>query len=536
MLLARHFGPTPLVAANSLSRAGRQVFLKNETVLPTGSFKVRGALYALSANVARGDVREVVTASTGNHGAAVAFAARLLGVPARIFLPRGANPVKASRIRELGATLEEAGHDLSAAIDAAADYAGRAGAFLLQDAQDPDIPAGPATIGAEILEQLPSVEAVYIPMGDTALIRGVASALRLANRKIHVIGIAAAGAPAYSLSWNAGAVVETESADTMADGLAVSRPLAPNVAAIRRLVDEVVTVTEQEMLDAIVLLSTKERLRAEPSGAAAVAAAFRESDPHGDVGGARHRRQHLTRCRTSRRVGLGSVRWKSPPAGQRNARKGPSGVLCSMVPGCTFPGIWREAPMRTQRNSRVACVCAVLAVLPWLAAAQTPAKTAAQTPPPHQGVQPTSLEEARKMLDGKWALVSLTVHAADGRTSKIAAEGTLTSDFSSMVIEFRMAESGQKALADLGIKSPNPTISTSGRVLINIQKSEITYANDDLRRRAMGFDPSLDALRKNPFALERLRYYTFGPDNTLRLSTRYDDGKEASVSVWKRAS
>jgi hypothetical protein len=140
------------------------------------------------------------------------------------------------------------------------------------------------------------------------------------------------------------------------------------------------------------------------------------------------------------------------------------------------------------------------------------------------------------MLDGKWALVSLTVYTADGRTSKIAAEGTLTSDFSSMVIEFRMAESGQKALADLGIKSPNPTISTSGRVLINIQKHEITYANDDLRRRAMGFDPSLDALRKNPFALERLRYYTFGPDNTLRLSTRYDDGKEASVSVWKKAS
>jgi len=175
-------------------------------------------------------------------------------------------------------------------------------------------------------------------------------------------------------------------------------------------------------------------------------------------------------------------------------------------------------------------------MMPWLVAAQTPAKTPPQTPPPHQGVQPASLEEARKMLDGKWSLVSLTVFGADGRTAKIAAEGTLTSDFSSMNIEFRMADAGQKALADLGIKSPNPTISTAGRVLINIQKHEITYANDDLRRRAMGFDPSLDALRKNPFALERLRYYTFGPDNTLRLSTRYDDGKEASVSVWKKAS
>jgi len=275
-LLARHFAPTPLVRSESLSSASQAVHLKNETVLPTGSFKVRGAVYALSANVARGDIREVVTASTGNHGAAVAFAAQLLGVPARIFLPRNANPVKASRIRELGATLVEEGSDLSDAIDAAAVYAERAGAFLLQDAQDPDIPAGPATIGAEILEQLPSVAAVYVPMGDTALIRGVASALKLAGRQIRIVGVVAASAPAYFLSWRAGAVVETDSADTIADGLAVSRPLAPNVAAIRRLVDEVVSVSEGEMLNAIALLNSREAIRAEPSGAAAVAALVRD--------------------------------------------------------------------------------------------------------------------------------------------------------------------------------------------------------------------------------------------------------------------
>src|SRR5437762_952166 len=107
-LLAPHFDRTPLLRADSLSTAGRDVYLKNETVLPTGSFKVRGAIYALSVNVARHTIGEVVAASTGNHGAAVAYAGRLLGVRARIFVPDDPNPVKAARIREQGATLVKA--------------------------------------------------------------------------------------------------------------------------------------------------------------------------------------------------------------------------------------------------------------------------------------------------------------------------------------------------------------------------------------------------------------------------------------------
>ena len=120
-LLARHFGPTRIARAASLSSPGHDVFLKIESELPTGSFKVRGAIYALSVNLARGAIAEVVCASTGNHGAAVAYAARLLDVPATIFLPVNPNPVKAARIRALGARLVESGIDLSAAIDAARD-------------------------------------------------------------------------------------------------------------------------------------------------------------------------------------------------------------------------------------------------------------------------------------------------------------------------------------------------------------------------------------------------------------------------------
>ena len=262
---------------------------------------MRGAIYSLSVNLARGSIAEVVCASTGNHGAAVAYAARLLGVPATIFLPDHPNPVKASRIRELGARIVEAGADLSAAIDAAQDYAARAPAFFLHDASDPDVPAGTATIGMEIVEQLPAVDVIYVPMGDTALIRGVASAAKQHRSSIRIVGVVAEQAPAYLLSWRgaqglglradsrepkADDVVETATCATIADGLAIRRPLAPNVAAIRELVDEVVAVGEQEMLAAIAWLETREQVIAEPAGAAATAAFLKRArvDGGGGVG------------------------------------------------------------------------------------------------------------------------------------------------------------------------------------------------------------------------------------------------------------
>jgi threonine dehydratase len=275
--LAASFPQTPLVPAASLCTATRAVYLKDETGLPTGSFKVRGALFALLRQLGRGPVTEVVAASTGNHGAAVAYAAQQARLPARIFLPVNPNPVKAARIRDAGAELVESGEDLSDAIDAAAEYAARTGAYFLHDARDPDIPAGTATIGAEILEQLRDVDAVFVPMGDTALIRGVAAALRMSPRKVHVIGVVAANAPAYFLSWQAGVVIRTAEAPTAADGLAVRRPLAANVADVRVLVDEVVMVSEQEMFDAVVSLHRGEGLVTEPSGAASVAALRRDA-------------------------------------------------------------------------------------------------------------------------------------------------------------------------------------------------------------------------------------------------------------------
>ncbi|HUR21194.1 MAG TPA: pyridoxal-phosphate dependent enzyme, partial [Vicinamibacterales bacterium] len=201
--------PTPLIRSLTLSSANRDVWLKDETVLPTGSFKVRGAWAALTAELGRTNVTEVVAASTGNHGAAVAWAARELNVAARIYVPRGANPVKTSRIRDLAATLIEEGVDLTDAIDAADEYARQGRAFFLHDASNPDVPTGTAAIGQELLDQCPTLGTVYVQMGDTALIRGVASALKSSGRAIQVVGVVAAQAPSYALSWRAGHVVET---------------------------------------------------------------------------------------------------------------------------------------------------------------------------------------------------------------------------------------------------------------------------------------------------------------------------------------
>ena len=272
-LLSKHFPPTPLVKAPSLNGAGSAVYLKIETVLPTSSFKPRGAMYALTKNLQRRQIDEVIASSTGNHGAATAFAARALGVSATIFLPEQANPVKRKKIEDLGARIVCHGSiDLAGAFQMASEYSRRPGVYFLNDATDPDLPAGPATIGLEILEQMPDLSAVFVPMGDTALIRGIGAAIKQLAPQTKVIGVQAEQAPSYVLSWRAGKSRPTETCNTCADGLATRTPEAANVAAIRKVVDEVALVSEAQMIDAIRHLYLRENVLAEPAGAAATAA------------------------------------------------------------------------------------------------------------------------------------------------------------------------------------------------------------------------------------------------------------------------
>jgi threonine dehydratase len=271
-VLRREIEPTPLVHAPSLSKNSRRVHLKIETGLPTGSFKVRGALFALHAAVARGPVNEVVAASTGNHGAAVAYAAKRVGIPAAIFLPKNPNEVKRARIAGLGARIVEVGSDISDALVEARSYVGRTGAFMLDDSTSADVPLGTAAIGCEIVEQLPNVSEVWVPMGDTALIRGVASAAKHLGPNIRVIGVQAETAPAYYLSWKKGEVVSTETCSTIADGLATRTPVLENVVDIREIVDEVHLVSDDQIIEAMRHLRDFENVLAEPAGAATTAA------------------------------------------------------------------------------------------------------------------------------------------------------------------------------------------------------------------------------------------------------------------------
>jgi len=274
---------TRLLAAPSLNRGESRAYLKMESDLPTGAFKLRGALYALSSAMHRQKIREVVAHSTGNHGAAVAYAAKLFNLPAKIFLPANPNPVKRKNIARLGAEIMERGRDSSEAFEHATEYARAEGVYFLNDSTDPELPAGPATIACEIFEQQPQTGTIYVPMGDTALIRGVAFAAKHLSPKVRIIGVQAEQAPSYYLSWKQKQAVTTETCNTLADGLATRTPDAENVAQIVALVDDVVTVSEQQMLDAIRHLLLEEHVVAEGAGAAATAAWLQHGTAAGDV-------------------------------------------------------------------------------------------------------------------------------------------------------------------------------------------------------------------------------------------------------------
>ena len=272
-LLRQFFRPTRLVAAENIGRdSGTRIYLKLETDLPTRSFKPRGALYALMKNLQQRSIKGVCAASTGNHGAAVAYAARLAKLPATIFLPQAPNPIKRARIVALGATVEEIEWKAEALGDAAAAFAKQHNYYFLNDGSDELVPIGTATIAAEILDELPAPDVMIVPMGDTALIRGVAAEAKRRHPAIRIIGVQAVQAPSYVRSWREDRVVTTETCDTIADGLATCVPLEPNVRAIRELVDDVCLLSEDELLAGIRTLLFDEAVVAEPAGAAATAA------------------------------------------------------------------------------------------------------------------------------------------------------------------------------------------------------------------------------------------------------------------------
>jgi threonine dehydratase len=261
-----------LCSAESLSRlVSKNVYLKLEVELPTGSFKPRGAVYALANNLSSGR-REVVAFSTGNHGIAVSYAARLFNVAATIVLPRDANPVKREKILRLGARLIEHGKDSYEASLVARRYAEDNNAYLLDDVTDPDVTVGTGTIATEILKQVPAVDAVFVPIGDTALIRGIGGVMRLLAPAVKIIGVQPRNARTYYEAWKFRSPQNTRLRKTIADGLATPIAQLRNVLALLECVDDILLVSERELLCAVRHLLIEEHIVSEPAGAATTAA------------------------------------------------------------------------------------------------------------------------------------------------------------------------------------------------------------------------------------------------------------------------
>ncbi len=278
-LVHRHFPPTPQHAWPLLdARSGARVLVKHENHTPTGAFKVRGGVvYMERLARERPGVRGVISATRGNHGQSLAWAGARHGVPVTIVVPRGNSVEKNAAMRAQGATLIEHGEDFDAARAFAARHAAEQG-LEFAPSFAPDLVRGVATYALEMLRAAPDLEALYVPVGLGSGICGCILARDLLGLSTRIIGVQSVGAPAYALSFAAGHVVETPTADTRADGMATRKPDAEALAIILRGAERIVTVTDEAVRDAIRAYWTDTHNLAEGAGAAPLAAMLQERE------------------------------------------------------------------------------------------------------------------------------------------------------------------------------------------------------------------------------------------------------------------
>src|SRR5437588_5985498 len=271
--LRRYLDPTPLQYSPAFSqKVGCHVHLKVETVLPIRAFKVRGALNKLIRMHPEERSVGVITASAGNHGLGVAYAAQAFRVPATVCVPENANQLKVDAIKRLGARVVHHGRSYQEASREASRLQAETGAALVHAYDDPDVIAGQGSVAVEVVEQLPEFDTILVPVGGGGLISGMATYLKARRPSVKVIGVEPAGADAMTRSLATGRPVTLGKVSTIADGLAASAPGTHTLEIARRCVDEMITVEESEMLRAIRLFFEWEHLLAEPAGAAAMAA------------------------------------------------------------------------------------------------------------------------------------------------------------------------------------------------------------------------------------------------------------------------
>ncbi len=268
---------TPLDESQGLSDLlGAPVYLKLENLQRTGSFKIRGAAYRLSRLSAEERARGVVAASAGNHAQGVALAAQELGISATIFMPLGVPVPKLLATRGYGADVVLEGATVDTSLRLAAAFAERTGAVLIHPFDHHDVVLGQGTLGLELFDDLPEVETIITGIGGGGLIAGVAAAVKAraaaAGRTVRVIGVQAENAAPYPASLTAGHPVEIVTGPTIADGILVGRPGDVPFEIISELVDEVVTVSDDDIARAILALLERAKQVVEPAGAVGVAA------------------------------------------------------------------------------------------------------------------------------------------------------------------------------------------------------------------------------------------------------------------------
>jgi threonine dehydratase len=246
--------------------------LKVETLNPIRSFKGRGADYFVRKARARGDGRDMVCASAGNWGQAMAYVGRKLGEHVEIFAAESVNPLKASRMRQLGAALRLEGHDFDQAKALARAYCEGQGKWFVEDGLEPEISEGAGTIAVELLAAAPGLDAVLVPLGNGALLNGMARWIKAVSPATRVIGVVASGAPAMALSWRAGRPVSEADVRTIADGVAVRVPVPEAVADMMPLVDDVRLVDDAGIMEAMRQVHRHCGIVVEPAGVLGIAA------------------------------------------------------------------------------------------------------------------------------------------------------------------------------------------------------------------------------------------------------------------------
>ena len=268
---------TPTLHSNFLSDlVGQQVYLKCENLQRTGAYKVRGAYNRMSQLTAAEKKQGVIAASAGNHSQGVALAAKKLGIKATVYMPIGASLPKVQATRNYGARVVQHGATFAECLKAAQEEAKNTGAIFIPPFDHIDVVMGQGTVGLEILQQHPDVSTIVVAIGGGGLAAGVAVAAKLAaaaqGRKIKVIGVQSEHAAAYPASLRAGKVTEIQTTPTIADGIAVSKPGRVPFELIKKYVDKVVTVSENDIAKAILVLLERAKQVVEPAGAVAVAA------------------------------------------------------------------------------------------------------------------------------------------------------------------------------------------------------------------------------------------------------------------------